>query len=121
MFKPLVWSALLLLGACAQLPQTPAEYQSKLRLEDDKVYVQRLHEDLLSDGSLKVGVVAASVVPFEQTVRYRTHWYDAADIPVQTVLSNWNTLKVSGNAPFEFVIVGPGSRAKRYVIEIETN
>lgn len=121
MLKKIAAVAALAACACAQTPTTPAEYLPKLRLEDDKVYVQRINEALTPDGTLKIGVTAGSTVPFDQTVRYRADWYDANDLPIRTSVDNWNELKVSGNQPFEFVVVAPGARAKRYVIEIETN
>ena len=112
--------ALSLLAGCAQMGVTPDKYKDVVRLEDDKVYVQRIVETVTQDSILKVAVFAASNTAFDQTVRWRAKWFDENGQPIDTALASWRELKVDGNTAFEFVAVAPGARATRYVFDIET-
>ncbi len=121
---PLVLSLVLpavLLGACASTPLTPEKYASVTRFEDDKIYVERIEEAVTPDGTLKLAIFGGAAVAFDQKVRYRANWYDRNDHPIKTSVSSWNQIDVDGDGHFEFVVVAPGARAKRYLIEFETN
>ena len=111
--------AAALLAGCAMGVTTPGNLQSRVQHGDD-IYVSRLNEQLLPDGALKVGVSGGSNVNYPQTLRYRARWYDQADLPIRTSVDNWETLDVGPEGAFEFTIVAPGPRAKRYVLEFRT-
>lgn len=116
-----LFSCLLLLTACAQTPTTPDKYAKVTRFADDNIYVQNIEESMASDGTMKVAVFGAATVTFDQKVRYRANWYDQDNFPIKTSVSNWNELKLDGKGIFEFYVVAPGPRAKRYLLEFETH
>lgn len=112
--------AVALLAACAPITVTPEKYKDVVRLEDDKVHVVRIVESLTSDNILKVTVFAASNTAFDQTVRWRAKWFDGNGQPIDTAVTSWREMKVTGSTQFDFTAVAPGSRAVKYVFDIET-
>lgn len=115
---PLLAAALL--AACAPITVTPDKYKNVVRADDEKVYVQRIVEAVTPDNILKVTVFAASNTAFDQTVRWRAKWFDENGQPIDTPLSSWREMRVTGKTQFEFTAVAPGSRAVKYVFDVET-
>lgn len=109
-----------LVMACAAPMVTPEKYAAVTRFEDENIYVQRIEEATASDGTLKVAVYGGAAVTFDQKVLYRANWYDQDNFPIKTSVSNWNQIALDGSSVFEFVVVAPGPRAKRYVLEFRT-
>lgn len=108
-------------AACTTAPVTPEKYATVTRFEDDNIYVQRIEEAAAADGTPKIAVYGGAAVTFDQKVEYRANWYDENDFPIKTSVSSWNRIDVDGNGVFEFYVVGPGPRAKRYLIEFRTH
>lgn len=111
----------LALSACNTFPVTPEKYAKVTRFANDNVYVERIEEATADDGTLKLAVYGGAAVTYDQKVQYRANWYDENDFPIKTSVSNWNQIAVDGNGVFEFSVVAPGPRAKRYVLEFQTN
>jgi len=116
----LVAGATLVAAACNTTPVTPEKYARVTRFANDNVYVERIEEAATADGTLKLAVYGGSAVTYDQKVKYRADWYDENDFPIKTSVSGWNEIAVDGNGVFEFYVVAPGPRARRYVIEFQT-
>jgi uncharacterized protein YcfL len=114
-------AAVLAATACAMVPETPEKYAKVTRFRDDNVYVARIEEARADDGTLKLAVYGGATVTYDQKVEYRANWYDENDFPIKTSVSNWNQIALDGDGVFEFQLVAPGPRAKRYVIEFQTH
>jgi uncharacterized protein YcfL len=117
----LVAAAALSAAACAMVPETPEKYAKVTRFQDDNVYVARIEEARTDDGTLKLAVFGGATVTYDQKLEYRANWYDENDFPIKTSVSNWNQIALDGDGVFEFQVVAPGTRAKRYVLEFQTH
>ena len=117
----LIAGATFVAAACTTTPVTPEKYAKVTRFANDNVYVERIEEATTADGTLKLAVYGGAAVNYDQKLKYRADWYDANDFPIKTSVSTWNEIALDGNGVFEFSVVAPGPRARRYVLEFQTN
>ena len=56
-----------------------------------------------------------------QVVYYKVEWYDAAGMPIKSILSTWKTASIVKNMPFNWAVVSPNAKAKSFKIMITKN
>lgn len=116
-----VFAACAMLAACVMGPVTNPDLMPRLGLGSDGVAVLDIRESTQADGTLKAAVFGQSTMRFDQQLRYRARWFDAEGLPIETSVSAWEQRTLPGEAPFDFTIAGPGPRAVRYTIDIQTD
>ena len=118
MKKSFIFAAWMFICACA----TPLMYdQAKFSISSD---VKLLNITTQSSTRERDGQTQAQVIGVSaknQTVYYKTEWFDANGFKISTTLNQWKKANLRKDAEFIWNFVAPSPRAVAYRVYISNN
>lgn len=114
-----VLAAAFLLWGCAS---SGPGYDAQIFTLGSTVRIQQLqarHIVREKDGHILVNISGTSTST--QVVYYKVDWYDAAGMPVKTILSAWQKASIVKGVPFDWTVVSPSPKAVQFKVLITKN
>ena len=84
----------------------------------DHVDVLQVRRSYLPSGDIALAVTLKNNASFKETVKYKVEWFNADAMPINTILSRWNTVSLLDKETHTISAISPGSKAVDFYLTI---
>jgi|SaaInl0LU_22_DNA_1037365.scaffolds.fasta_scaffold01060_7 uncharacterized protein YcfL len=108
---------ILMLAGCSSSDFVPS-WQYKIKNTSDSIKVIELSEFLSQSKLLQVSFNVKNGSNITKKFRYKIVWFDNQKQPIDTLLSNWKNVAISGNNNVYLSVIAPNENAVNYKVLI---